>query len=92
MAKQTKKTKPKIISKITVIKVGGFHIKILRRGDKVVVRKPGEILFNNLKTKDNFTEWWEKTIDSLEKSTKLDVIKDEIVDNKAMSLIHAKYK
>ena len=44
-----KKTgKPKIESKITIIKFDEVtYIKILKRGDKVVVRNKGGVLFSN---------------------------------------------
>ena len=88
---KAKVTKPAIVSKIIVIKIAGDHIKILQRGDKVVVRRKGEILFNNLKTKMNFDKWWKDTIEALGNGTELNVIKSEVVDNKAMKAIHGKY-
>ena len=90
-SEKPKKTK-KIESKITVIKIGNDHIKILQRGDKVVVRQGAGILFNNLKNKQNFDKWWEETVEAINKTTTMDVIKSEVVDNKAMTAIHAKYK
>ena len=88
---KAKVTTPAIVSKIVVIKIKGDHIKILQRGDKVVVRRKGEILFNNLKNKMNFDKWWDETIEGLGNGTELNVVKSEVVDNEAMKLIHGKY-
>ena len=88
---QTKKTK--IVSKIIIISLNeSTYIKVLQRGDKAVVRQGGEIIFNNLKNKNNFNDWWEKNIDSLSDKIDINVKKSEIVDNDAMIKIHEKYK
>ena len=90
--KRKKVDKPKIVSKIVIIKISGNrHVKVLQMGDKAVVRVAGEIIFNNLKTEVNFDKWWENTIDIIGKNSTIDVIKSEVVDNKAMKLIHEKY-
>ena len=74
------------------MKIGNDHIKVLQRGDKAVVRQGAGILFNNLKTKDDFNIWWSDTMDVLTRSTDFNVVKNEVVDNKAMTKILAKYK
>ena len=91
--KKTTKAKPREIeSRIVIIKIGeGIHIKVLQYGDKAVVRQGAQILFNNLKNKLDFNKWWEETLDSIGKKTKIDVVKSEVVDNKAMKDIHSKY-
>ena len=85
--------KPKIISKITVIKLDSWnHLKIMEMGDKVVVRQGAQILFNNLKNKLNFDKWWNETVDGFGENVEIEVIKTEIVSNDAMTKIHSKYK
>ena len=81
----TKPKKPKIVSKITVVKIGGEHFKILEKGQKVVVRVRGGIAFNNLNNNENFNKWWKATIDALGAETDIDVIKSEVVTNKSMT-------
>ena len=91
--KGKKKEKEVVVSKIIIIKINDrTHVKVLQKGDKAVVRQGAEIIFNNLKNKSNFDKWWEESIEGLSKSTKLDVVKSEIVDNDAMDKIHTNYK